>query len=217
MFIYPAKAAINRPVPKTKLYANAKLTKSIKDKFVSQVSEIVWKYKLSPETTNLTARDGFIEIQIFEIKLRETELGTEVLTVIDRAIPYPIIFELRYENQMKSAAAYKRPAEAGSGDWVLEEYFETGWRDDKAPSVPLPVALDIKSLYEQMIFTFIDLPPRNGEALESLVQRVRLLRKYRREIKALEGKLNTERQFNRKVEFKAQAREMNKQIKALTE
>ncbi len=213
MFAYPAKAAINRPVPKTKLYANAKPTKAVKDKFVAQIGEIVWKYKLSPETINLAARDGFTEIEVFEIILKEPELVTEVLSVIDKAIPYPIIFQLRHDRRVKSVAAYKRPAQDGTGAWVIEEYFETGWTDIDTPAAPLPVALDIKSLYEQMIFALIDLPPRNGEALESVVERVRQSRKYRRELRALEGKMNGEKQFNRKVEMKRQIREIEQRLK----
>ena len=94
MFIYPAKAEFNRTRPKVKIYANAKPAKSVKAKFVSQVSEIVWKYKLSPETTNLAARGGFSEIQVFEITLKAQELDIEVLMAIDKAIPYPILYRL---------------------------------------------------------------------------------------------------------------------------
>ena len=216
MFIYPAKAAFNRPVPKTKLYANAKPSKSVKDKFVSQISEIIWKYKLSPETTNLAARDGFTEIQIFEINLKEPELSTDVLAVIDKAIPYPIFFQLHYDDQVKGIAAFKRPAEDGSGTWVIEEYFETGWTDATIPATPLPVALDLKALYEQMLLTYIDLPPCNGETLASLVERVRQIRKYRRELKALEAKMNSEKQFNRKVELNTKVRSLQSQLTELT-
>jgi hypothetical protein len=215
VFIYPEKAAFNRVLPKTKIYANAKPSKSIKEKFVSQISEIVWKYKLSPETTNLAARDGYTEIQIFEIDLKEPELGTDVLAVIDKAIPYPIFFQLRYDDQVKGVAAYKRPAEDGSGTWVLEEYFETGWSDATIPATPLPVALDLKALYEQMLLSYIDLPPCNGESLPSLVERVRLIRKYRRELKALDAKMNSEKQFNRKVELNAKVRSLQSQLTAL--
>lgn len=216
MFIYPPKSAFNKALPKTKIYANAKPTKGVKDKFVSQISEIVWKYKLSPDTTNLSAQDGFTEIQIFEIDLKAPELGTDVLAVIDKAIPYPIFFQLRYEDQVKGFAAFKRPAEDGSGTWVIEEYFETGWRDATTPTTPLPVALDLKSLYEQMLITYIDLPPFAGESLLSLVQRVRQIRKYRRELKVLETKMNGEKQFNRKVELNAKVREIQERLKTLT-
>jgi hypothetical protein len=208
MFIYPSKAAFNRVLPKAKIYANAKTSKSIKEKFVSQIGEIVWKYKLSSDTTNLPPRDGFTEIQIFEIILKEPDLAPEVLCVIDKVIPYPIFFRLRYEEQVKGVAAFKRPAADSTGKWVIEEYFETDWADATTPAIPLPVALDLKALYEQMLFAYINLPPRNGETLESLVERVRLTRKYRRELKALEVKMKSEKQFNRKVELNAKVREM---------
>lgn len=126
MFIYPAKAAFNRVFPKTKLYANAKPSKSIKEKFVSQISEIVWKYKLAPDTTNLAARDEFTEIQIFDILLKDPELSIDVLSVIDKAIPYPIFFQLCYAEQIKGVAAFKRLAADGSAKWLVDEYFATG-------------------------------------------------------------------------------------------
>lgn len=215
MFIYPAKAAFNRVLPKTKLYANAKPSKSLKEKFVSQISEIVWKYKLSPDTTNLAARDEFTEIQIFDILLKDPELSAEVLSVIDKAIPYPIFFRLCYEQRIKGMAAFKRLAADGSGKWLVDEYFATDWVDSTKPAMPLPVALDLKTLYEQMLFMYIDLSPREGEALETLVERVKLIRKHRRELQALEAKMNCEKQFNRKVELNARVREIQERLRLL--
>lgn len=216
MFIYPAKAKFNRLLPKTKIYDNAKPTKSIKSKFIAQIKEIVWKYKLSPDTTNLPTRDGYTEIQVFEINLKQPELASEVLAVIDKVIPYPIFFRLRFETQIKGIAAYKRPAADGSGKWLIEDYFETGWIDVATPANPLPVALDLKALYERMLLTYIDLPSLNGEALGALVERVRQIRKCRRELQTLEAKMNSEKQFNRKVELNAQVRELNAQLAILT-
>lgn len=216
IFNYPSQALYNRPVPKTKIYAHARPRKSVKEKFVAQVSEIVWKYKLSPQTTNLTARDGYSEIQVFEIALRQQELGNDVLTAIDRAIPYPIIFHLVYDKRVKSVAAYKRPAQDGTDGWVLEDYFETDWLAADAPALPLPVALDIKSLYEQMMRAYIDLPIRSGESMASLVERVWLMKQYQRELRSLEAKMNSEKQFNRKVDLNVHIRELNQRITVLT-
>ena len=216
IFIYPPKALYNRSVPKTKIYAHARPRKSVKEKFVAQVSEIIWKYKLSPQTTNLTARDGYSEIQVFEITLREQDLSGDVLTAIDRAIPYPIIFHLVYDKRVKSVAAYKRPAQDGTDGWVIEDYFDSAWLATDTPALPLPVALDIKSLYEQIIKAYIDLPARLGESMELLVERVRLMKQCQRELRALEAKMNSEKQFNRKVDLNAQIREINHQITVLT-
>lgn len=216
VFIYPAQATFNRVLPKVKIYANAKPAKSVKAKFVSQISEIVWKYKLSPQTTNLAARDGFTEIQVFEITLRLPELDAGALLAIDKAIFYPIFYRLLYDGRVKRAAAFKRPTADSSGKWVTEIYFETSWTDDLVPAVPLPVALDMKSLYEQMLFAYSDLPPRAGEALAALVERVRLVRQCRRDLRALSAKMNSEKQFNRKVELNSQVREIQAQLRLLT-
>jgi hypothetical protein len=214
MFNCPVKAEFNRILPKIKIYANAGPSKKVKAMFVEQVEEIVWKYKLSRDTVNLPPRDGYTEIQIFEISLKETELAPEVLRVIDRAIPYPIFYRLRHGDLVKRVAAYKRPA-ADSTKWVLGTYFETGWSDAGDADSPLPVALDIKSLYEQMLFAYIDLPPRSGESLEDLVLRIGQIRKLQRELKALKVKMNKEKQFNRKVELNAHARTLQARLDKL--
>jgi len=216
IFTYPQQALFNRPVPKNKIYAHAKPRKSVKDKFVTQVSEIIWKYKLSPATTNLPPRDGYSEIQVFEIALREQELGNDVINVIDKTIPYPIIFHLLYQKRIKGVVAFKRPAQDASNSWVIEEYFETAWLDHKTPTLSLPVALDIKSLYEQIMKTYIGIPARRGESLESLVERIRQMKQYQRELRLLETKMKSERQFNRKVDLNAHIRKLNRQINVLT-
>jgi len=215
MFAYPAKAEFNRVVPKIKIYANAKPSKRVKALFVSQVEEIVWKYKLARDTVNLPPRDGYAEIQVFEISLKDGELDPEVLRVIDRAIPYPLIFRLKHGGLVKMVAAYKRPAADGSNKWVTGAYFETNWSNGAEKPAPLPVALDIKALYEQMLFAYIGLPPRAGETLPELVARVEAIHQCRREIQLLEAKLNKEKQFNRKVAINAELRDLKQELEGL--
>ncbi|HEY3442233.1 MAG TPA: DUF4391 domain-containing protein [Paludibaculum sp.] len=89
MFDYPKQAEFNHVIPKAKIYSFAKPTRAVRDRFVSQVAEIVWKYKLSPETVNLPARHGIQEIQIFAVALKAAELAEDVLRAMDRAIPSP--------------------------------------------------------------------------------------------------------------------------------
>jgi hypothetical protein len=60
--------------------------------FVEQVEQIVWQYKLAPETINLPAKPGVPEIQVFAIQLKTPELHRDVLRCIDGAVQFPIIF-----------------------------------------------------------------------------------------------------------------------------
>ena len=120
--------------------------------FVAQVDQIVWRYKLAPETINLAATRRLRRSRSSEISLRTAELDEDVLRAIDRAIPFPLIFELSWSGKRKAIAAFKRPSEADPTKWVVSEYFESGWvRRGLHHAYRLPVSLNLGALYEQML------------------------------------------------------------------
>ena len=54
-FDYPKAAAFGRVVPKNKIYEHGGANTALKDLFVREVDQIVWRFKLAPETNNLHA------------------------------------------------------------------------------------------------------------------------------------------------------------------
>ena len=215
MFAYPKQAEFNRVVPKTKIYAHAKPSKRVKELFVAQVGEILWKYKLSPETINLPPRKGINEIQVFEIALRTPQLDQAVLQAIDKAIPFPLIFQLTYDGQVHFAASYKRPSEADASKWVIEGSFQNAPQPADAERPPLPVALDLAGLYEQIVRRHIPLSPRNGERIAEQVARYNALEAKKKARQQLQARLAQEKQFNRKVELNAQLRTLTRELASL--
>ena len=216
MFDYPKQAEFGRAVDKTKIYQYAKPSKRVRDLFVSQVSKIIWKYKLSPETVNLPARDGVDEIQVFEITLKSPDLDQDVLRTIDKAIPSRIFYRLCFENKTKAIAAYKRLNLADPASRVVENYFGTEWQSSGAARAPLPLALDLASLYEQMLRQHIRLPVRPGETLRCLVERDLLIQNKAKLKRDLETRLAKEKQFNRKVEINSQIHQLNAELEKLS-
>lgn len=216
LFEYPKKAAFNRVVPKTKFYERAKPTKTVKDKFVSQVAQVVWSYKLAPETTNLPANKGVSEIQIFTVTAKSPLLGEDVLRCIDKSIPSPIVFEIHFDSKVKLIAAYKRINEADSTSWVVDRYFATDWIPSDTARQSLPVVLDMSSLYEQILVPLTGQSKRMGEGLRELVERAGLIRSKQNELKKLKLKLDSEKQFNRKVELNSELRAIQTQLELLS-
>ena len=212
---YPAKAAFGRILPKEKIYAHARPGKTIREKFVGQISKIVWQYKLSPETVNLAARKGVPEIEIFDLHLKTGQLDEAVLLCIDKAIPFPLFFRLMYEAQTKTVAAFKRPSDADSSKWVVEGYFSSGWIPASTERTPMPVALDLGKLYEQLLRQLMPLPPRTGESLKAHVERLNHVRSKQQEAVKMESRLNKEKQFNKKVELNTQLRQLKTELDAL--
>lgn len=228
LFDYPARATLGRVVPKTRIYAAGKPGRRVRDKIAQQVARIVWQFKLAPETLKLTAGRAVPEIQVFTLALKPAGVGAElpedVLRCIDRAIGFPLIFELTTSredgaarDQVRVAATYKRPSEAEAGKWVIGEYFATDWLPADTPRAPLPVALDLARLYEQMLRQLIALPAHEGESIAALAERHRQMAIKQREYRRLEARLFRERQFNRKVEINRQLRELKTELDELAQ
>ena len=216
MFAYPKQAEFNRVVPKAKIYAHTKVSRRIRECFVTQVDEILWKYKLAPETINLPARNGIHEIQVFEITLKTAEFDEALLQVIDKAIPFPLLIQLVHGGHIRFAASYKRPSDADKSKWVIEGSFQTAPQPLDAERPSLPVALDLASLYEQMVSRHIPLPARNGERVAEQVARYAAIEARQRTKQQLESQLASEKQFNRKVALNAMLRSLSRELETLT-
>lgn len=216
LIAFPKQAAFGRVLPKNKIYEHSGANTRVKDLFVKQVEQIVWQYKLAPETLHLPARPGVPEIQIFSIQLKTQELDGDVLRCIDGAIPFPIVFELTFDGRTQVTAAYKRPNESDASRWVLSDYFATDWLPGDCERTAMPVALHLGGLYEQLLHRLIPLPPRPQETLAALVARVEQAQAKQRELDKTTARLAKEKQFNRKVEINATVRQLKSELESLS-
>ncbi len=213
---YPKQAAFGRTLPKNKIYEHSGANTRLKDLFVEQVEQIVWQYKLAPETINLPAKPGVPELQIFSIQLKTAELNLDVLRCIDGAVQFPIIFELSFDGRTQVVAAYKRPKESDASRWVLSDYFATSWLPSDVERAVMPLALDLGGLYEQVLHRLIPTPARPQESLIDLVARVEQVAAKQREVEKAVSKLAKEKQFNRKVEINASLRQLKTELEQLS-
>ncbi len=213
---YPSQAAFGRMLPKSKIYAHSYAGTRLKTLFVQQVEQIVWQFKLAPETVNLPARPAVPEIQIFSIQLKTPELSRDVLRAIDQAVQFPIIFELAHAGRTQVVACHKRPSEADASRWVLSDYFDSGWLADNAERGAMPMALHLGGLYEQLLRALLPLPARPYETLTEHVARLDALAAKRRETDKTTARLEKERQFNRKVAINADLRRLQSELEALS-
>ena len=208
LFDFPPQAIVGRVLPKSKIYQHGRVSAALRECFVRQVEQITWQYKLAPETINLPARGGIAEIEIFDIALKTDALDEDVLRAIDRAIPLPIVFQLQHGQRTRMVAAHKRPSAAETGKWVIDGYFAGAWQPVAVERRPLPIALDLLSLYEQLLRCLLPQAARQGESLTEQVERLTRLRSLQSECKKLEARLRKEKQFNRKVALNAELRKI---------
>lgn len=239
LYDWPRAAAFGRVIPKTKIYEHAGANAALKELFVREVDQIVWTHKLAPETVNLEATRQVAEIQVFRITARTSTLDTKVLRAIDKAIPFPLIFEVAHGGRVRLAAAYKRPSEADSARWVVGDYFQGDWLPEDAARAPLPVALNMGALYERLLEPLvagqiarlapgpasgfgeapqIPFTPAEAERPVSLDERIaqaEAIERQAREVARLKVRLAREKQFNKRVGINAELRAAKQKLERL--
>lgn len=218
LFEYPKKARFGRKIPKSRLYKNASVNNKLKDKFVNQIDKIIWQYKLANNTINLDATVKVPEIQVFDVLIKTTEIDQALLEVIDKAINYPIIFQIHNGNKIKIKAAYKRPSESVNNKWVVESYFESEWLDRTTEKQPMPQALDLGKLYEQILRSLMPAEVINSKTTQNLgeqVDKINLINKLQKELDKLNSRYKKEKQRNRQFEINRRIKQKQKELNDL--
>jgi hypothetical protein len=216
MFAFPPKTVFGKTIPKSRIYAHAAPSRRVRDLFASQVAEIRWTHKLSPETLLLPAKPDVPEIEIFEIKLKTLTLDAAVLEAIDRAVPYPVIHRLQSESSIAYSAAFKRPSEADSKQWVVGSRFTSKFGAPPVELPTLPVALDLGHLYAALMAGLLPLPARPGEPLGSQIDRCERILILRRKVDQLTARIHREMQFNRKVALNQELKPLQAELEELS-
>ena len=173
-FRYPNSTVVNRNLPKNKIYEQAKADTKLKEFFVNEVEQILWAHKLSSTTLNIESDKNIAEIQVFRIQLKGEALNNDVLQTIDKAIPHPIIFEIKTStNKLSVSAAYKVIKQ--NGGITLSDYYQSdtlldGSNDDVREN--LPTVLNVKALYEQLLVSLLPYELRDNETFPQLIARI---------------------------------------------
>ncbi|MEO8036469.1 MAG: DUF4391 domain-containing protein [Acidobacteriota bacterium] len=216
LFAYPKPAAFGRVVPKQRFYERTDINPEVRELFVHEVQRITWAYKLAPETIGLSGSPAVPEIQVFAVDLKDLDLHDEVLGAIDRAVQFPIIFEVRRERsgiaEVRAVAAHKV---LGAHTPKVSAYFTGDWQGQDTVRTPLPPAVNLAGLYAQLLSPLLPASFRPGEVLSVTIDRMEAVRRVEREVGALEKRLRVEPQFNRKVELRRQIRDRTEELTIL--
>ena len=203
LYKWPVAAKLGSRVPKEKFYEYGNVSTAIRGKLVSEVQRITWAYKLAESTINLPGSVSVPEIQVFHIDAKAGDVDDQVLATIDKAVQYPLIFEVMREiadgPQVRMVAAHKQLT---SGASRLSGYFSTGWLPADAERQSLPIAISLAALYVAVLDPLAPVAARPGEETAQIADRFATVEKLEREIAVLERKLRTEPQLNRKIEMR---------------
>ena len=209
----PKSTEFNKRIPKQKFYENLSVTPTIKTAFTEQIKIIYWRNKLAATTLNLAPGKLVTEIEVFEIRLTSTDLDEDILRLIDREIPYHILFLLEYDGKYQAAMGYKEAARSSKAAFKVERYYRTEWLIEE--ELPLHLeGLTIDAVYENFIRQIAGdwLTSNENTTLKESVEQQKQREQIEKQIAALETKMKKEKQLNRKMELKAEIKKLKQAL-----
>lgn len=200
MIELPKECIVDKFVPKKIFYEKVNLSSNLKQEFVDKIDKIYWKYKISEDTLNISKTENVEEIEIFELILKEKVNCQNIIKVITRNIPYIILFEICYNDEVQYAI--KRNDDIYFTNWNEKINFNFN-------------GIDLNVVYENIIRNITNISEQSNNIDEEL-KKCKKLKRIQKEIERIGNKMKAEKQFNKKVELNKSILELKKQKEELS-
>lgn len=210
-FNLPKSTEFGRVIPKNAFneYTNSKQKKLISD----SIQRITWTNKLSEETTNLKP-GSVIEIQVFQIKLKQKNDLKKILELIDKSIPYHIIFFLIFDKEVLLSTSAKHNHISKLNESVLDCTFRSSWINIEE----LKYELVLNESLDQSYITFcnqITTRTLAHKSYQDFVESEMGIKELENKILKIESQLRREKQFNKKVSLNLEMSKLQDRLKSI--
>lgn len=200
MIELPKECIVDKFIPKKIFYEKVSLSSNLKQEFVDKIDKIYWKYKISEDTLNILKTENVEEIEIFELTLKEKVNCQNIIKVITRNIPYIILFEIYYNDEVQYAIKHN------------DDIYFTNWNEKIDFNFN---GIDLNIVYENIIRSVTNISEQSNN-IDDELEKDKKLKEIQKEIEKLESKMKAEKQFNKKVELNKNILELKKQKEELS-
>ncbi len=127
----PDACALGKRLFKKQFYEHGQLNSTDKKAFVEDIEGITWSYTLKPSTINIPKLENetyeYLEIAVLQVALSNKNRYERISSVIQKAIPYPLLIVFLFNNSLAISAADKRVNRADANKILTEAIYDTGW------------------------------------------------------------------------------------------
>jgi hypothetical protein len=240
----PEACTLGKRLFKKQFYEHGQLGASDKKAFVEDIDGIEWRYTIKPATINVPKLEDdpheYLEIAVLQVVLTVTDHHPRIASVIQKAIPYPLLIFFVCGSRLAVNAADKRVNRADANKIVTEASYDTGWIDLTAPETAQAAFLsdfrvtnfsyrNLYDFYQDAVARIIalncavhtgryalqaeasDAPKGKTERLEALRQ----IEKFQQERNELRNKLKKEKNLGSQVSLNTKIKQLGDRIEAV--
>lgn len=211
---YPESTIVNRVVPKTMFYKFMEVNPRMKTRFVNDVVNIKWLYKLAASTLNVTDTENMKEIEVFVVNLRQPDCTTDLFSFIDTNMPHHIVFILVHDNHAMLLINYKDWAEDTHTKFKITQTFVSSW----VSLDNLHLQIDGQSMpriYDNFVAQVSGIGEHKAGCMADIVALKQQIAAVEAELKSLEKRMRKEPQLDRQIQMNKLVKTKRKELKSL--
>jgi hypothetical protein len=212
VFVLPNSTEVNKVVPKNafETYSSPKQKKQ----FTELVQRITWLNKLSVETTNLNSIE-VKEIQIFHFELKSKQKIDSLITVVDKAIPYPIVFIISIENEYYISTSKKHLNPLNHDNAIIDWRFESEWIIVGESKYHFNLKKSLDEVFFDFCNQLVSPSKQKLKNVDEVVEYGKKVSLISREIDRLNLAIKNCKQFNKKVELNTELIRARQKLKEI--
>ena len=185
MIDLPKECLVNKFIPKKTFYEKVNISSSLKQEFIDKIEKITWLYKIAENNMNISKTENVEEIEIFELNLKEKYNSKNIIKIITKEIPYPILFLIKFNGEFQYAIKYD------------DTIYFSEWNENIKFNF---IDFNLDNVYENIIRKIANIENKN-ENVEEELAKIQEIEKIDKDIERLNNQIKRELQFNKKVEL----------------
>lgn len=208
-FNLPERTKVGRIVPKNAFdaYTNTKQKKL----FTDCVRRILWTHKLSTDTVNLDARE-IQEVQVFKVELKQKSNILKILEIINKAIPYYIVFWVEHDREAYISTASKHPHPTNDNIAVIDWTFTSDWFNKEENTFSFNLKGSLDAVFKDFCVQLTGKPDLGKQSMDAILKNQQEIDRLKKEISKLKSAISKSKQFNEKVDLNIKLRAMEKEL-----
>ena len=211
---YPQSTIVNKVVPKTMFYKFMEVNPHMKSRFVNDVVNITWLYKLSASSLNVTDTEEMREIEVFVVNLKQPDCPTDLFTFIDTNMPHHIVFVLVHDKSAMLLINYKDWTDNTHTKFRIRQAFASPW----VPLADIELKVQGQSLpriYDNFVAQVSGIGEHKAGSMEEIVILRQQISKQEAELQKLEKRMRREPQMDIQMRLHQQVRQKRQQLAEL--
>lgn len=206
----PSTSYVGRVLPKRAFYENLKVSAQLKDDFVRKVERFEIAHSIKPSTTNIPEGEKVLEVLVLRVDLREREVPKAALKFIAENNQHKLVFACAYEGEVCLAVLLKKLV---VGEWMPEGDASLDLRSESMDAFWDSLASQVA--YGDRGLELDSSSQALAMSVEERFARDQRMAALRVEIARLDARCRREKQFNKKNQLFAQAKELRAKLAEL--